>query len=199
MRVNFYAVLCYALFGAISASARTPSLQAVLAEVEDAAAKLHSHESELLLLTERLDEYDTRLHKLLSAKPEELAQKIQQLEKDQKVLAKTLATLTSSLKEMQNSLQSKLQDLQKDYKLLSQDLKFFRRSLQALVDGSTPGAFPDFSDPVPSHIYIVSPGDNLSSIAKKYKISVNELKKINKLNSDLIYTGQRLCLPMNTQ
>ncbi|WP_143290423.1 LysM peptidoglycan-binding domain-containing protein, partial [Chlamydia psittaci] len=48
-------------------------------------------------------------------------------------------------------------------------------------------------------IYIVSPGDNLSSIAKKYKISVNELKKINKLNSDLIYTGQRLCLPMNTQ
>ncbi|MCC5804316.1 LysM peptidoglycan-binding domain-containing protein [Rossellomorea vietnamensis] len=40
--------------------------------------------------------------------------------------------------------------------------------------------------------YKVKTGDTLSAIAKKYKTSVSNLKKINHLNSDRIYVGQVL-------
>ncbi|ANH78581.1 LysM peptidoglycan-binding domain-containing protein [Candidatus Chlamydia sanziniae] len=178
---------------------KPPPLQALLAEIEDATVRLSSHETEIAFLVERLDEQDTKLQKLSSTKPEQLAQKIHQLEVDQKTMAKTLAVLTASVKDVQATLQNKLQEIQKEYKILSQDLRLVRRSLLALVDGSTPGAYPDFSDAVPDYIYIVNPGDSLSKIAKKYKLSVTELKKTNKLDSDIIYTGQRLCLPTSKQ
>ncbi|WP_201456455.1 LysM peptidoglycan-binding domain-containing protein [Chlamydia sp. 17-3921] len=195
----FFWVLCFSWYGILYASVKSPSLHAILAEVEDASAKLLSYETELFMLAERLDEQDSRLQKLFSSKPETLVQRIQQLEKDQKTLTKTLSVLTTSIKDIQTSIQERLQEVQKDYKLLHQDLKFLRRSLQALVDSSSPGAYPDFSDPTPKNIHIVTPGDSLSSIANKYKTTVQELKKTNKLNSDLIYAGQKLCLPTNKQ
>jgi LysM repeat protein len=42
-------------------------------------------------------------------------------------------------------------------------------------------------------IYIVKKGDNLTKIAKKYKTTVQNLKKINNIkNSNLIYVGQKI-------
>ena len=43
--------------------------------------------------------------------------------------------------------------------------------------------------------YIVKPGDNLYAISKMYKVSVDDLKKANKLNSDIINVGQILVIP----
>lgn len=43
--------------------------------------------------------------------------------------------------------------------------------------------------------YIVIPGDSLSLIAKKFGITVEELKTINKLTSNIIYVGQKLTIP----
>ncbi|WP_100934371.1 LysM peptidoglycan-binding domain-containing protein [Candidatus Chlamydia corallus] len=186
-------------FGHLYAGGKSPSLQGVVAEIEDISAKLASHEAEIVMLSERLDEQDSKCQKLTATKPETLAQKIRELESDQKALAKTLAVLTASVKDLQTNLQSKLQEIQKDHKALAQDLRLVRRSLLALVDSSSPGAYADFSDSVPEHIYIVCQGDSLSKIAKKYKLSVTELKKINKLDSDAIYAGQRLCLQRNKQ
>ena len=45
-----------------------------------------------------------------------------------------------------------------------------------------------------SNIYIVKQGDTLWSIAKRKNISVDELKRINKLSSNLLYVGQVLYL-----
>ncbi|EPP34729.1 lysM domain protein [Chlamydia ibidis] len=174
---------------------KSPSLQVVLAEVEDASRKLMSCESELVLLSERLDEQETRLEKLSSAKPEEFAKKIHQLEIEQKTLAKTLSVLTALVKDMQSSIQTKFQEIQKDNKVLSQDIRLLRRSLLALVDGSSLEAYPDFSDHVPEHIHVVKSGETLGKIATKYQISVSELKKLNKLESDVIYANQKLSLP----
>ncbi|MBS8265661.1 peptidoglycan endopeptidase [Mesobacillus boroniphilus] len=46
--------------------------------------------------------------------------------------------------------------------------------------------------------YTVKRGDTLSQIAISYKTSVPELKKVNKLSSDLIYINQQLTVPSKT-
>lgn len=45
------------------------------------------------------------------------------------------------------------------------------------------------------NIYIVQKGDSLYSIAKKFNISVNELKSINSLTTNMISIGQKLIIP----
>ncbi len=45
-----------------------------------------------------------------------------------------------------------------------------------------------------NRIYIVRRGDNLSSIAKKYKTSIRKLKRINRLRSSKINVGQKIYL-----
>ncbi|WP_238374151.1 LysM peptidoglycan-binding domain-containing protein [Chlamydia caviae] len=179
------------------AANKTPSIQAVLAEVEDASAKLLCHESEIQMLADRIDEHDGKIQRLSSIKPESFTKQIQQLEIEQKTLAKTVAVLTSSVKDIQTTLNNKLQEIQKDHKTLSQDIRLLRRSLLALIDGSSPETYTDLSDEIPAHIHVVKPGETLGKIAAKYKISVSELKKLNKLNSDIIYANQKLCLPEN--
>lgn len=170
-------------------------MQAILAEIEDASSKLSAHETELSLLAERLDEQDTKLQKLAPQDGE--AKKIKQLDNELKTLAKTVSVLVATVKDIQNSIQKKFEEIQVNHKQLSQDLRLLRRSLHALVEDSSLEHSPDFSDDVPSHLHIVAPGDTLGKIAAKYNISVSELKKLNKLNSDTIYVGQKLRIRPN--
>jgi len=44
--------------------------------------------------------------------------------------------------------------------------------------------------------YIVSSGDTLYSIAKKFDISVNKLKEINDLSTNMLSIGQKLIIPV---
>lgn len=52
-----------------------------------------------------------------------------------------------------------------------------------------------YMPPSGSNIYIVKSGDSLWSIAKKYNISVEELKAANNLSSNLLSIGQSLKIP----
>jgi len=45
--------------------------------------------------------------------------------------------------------------------------------------------------------YIVQSGDYLSTIARKYKTSVNKIKIENNLKGDRIYVGQKLTIPQD--
>lgn len=45
------------------------------------------------------------------------------------------------------------------------------------------------------NVYIVKSGDSLWSIAKKFGVSVDELKRANNLNSNLLSIGQKLTIP----
>ena len=47
--------------------------------------------------------------------------------------------------------------------------------------------------------YIVKSGDSLWSIAKKYNVSVDSLKSINNLNSNLLSIGQELVIPQTEE
>ena len=46
-------------------------------------------------------------------------------------------------------------------------------------------------------VYIVKKGDTLYSISKKYSISIEEIKKLNKINNDAITVGTQLILKKN--
>lgn len=48
-------------------------------------------------------------------------------------------------------------------------------------------------------VYVVVPGDSLWSIAKKYNITVDELKSYNQLNSNLLTIGQELIIPETSE
>lgn len=45
-------------------------------------------------------------------------------------------------------------------------------------------------------IYTVKSGDNLYSIARRYNVTVNEIKSLNNLSSNLISIGQKLSIPI---
>lgn len=193
MNVNFFSCFFIVCFSCSSLLAKpAPSLQAVLAEIEDASSKISAHETELSLLAERLDEQDTKIQKISSPQEAHLKQKLNYLESEYKTLVKTVAALTAAMKELQNLVQQKLEEAKANHKQLSQDLRLLRRSLHALLEESSLEHTPDFSDDVPSHLHIVAPGDTLSKIATRYHMTVAELKTLNKLNSDTIYTGQKL-------
>lgn len=47
--------------------------------------------------------------------------------------------------------------------------------------------------------YIVQPGDTLSALSLAAKVTVSDLKALNKLSKDALYIGQKLSLPKGTQ
>ncbi len=49
-----------------------------------------------------------------------------------------------------------------------------------------------------TNTYVVKLGDTFYSIAKKYNVSVNDLKNANNLNDNLLIVGQELIIPSNT-
>lgn len=57
------------------------------------------------------------------------------------------------------------------------------------------------TDQSPAHqaIHLVRPGDTLGAIARRYKVSVADLKKANGLRTDLIRVGQKLPIPEKSE
>jgi N-acetylmuramoyl-L-alanine amidase len=47
----------------------------------------------------------------------------------------------------------------------------------------------------PSQEYVIARGDTLSAIAKRYNVSIADLRSANGLNGSVIKVGQRLKIP----
>lgn len=62
--------------------------------------------------------------------------------------------------------------------------------------GTNPGSPKNRSDGKPYHIYTVRRGDSLWKISRKYNVTVSQLKALNNLQSDMIYPGQKLKIPV---
>ena len=69
--------------------------------------------------------------------------------------------------------------------------------VKAIADYIGTPYYPPNSTPTQSGTYTVVKGDTLYSIANKYGISVNELKALNNLNTNIISIGQKLKVPGN--
>ena len=68
----------------------------------------------------------------------------------------------------------------------------YKNLTEAVVRGVLKYINYDVVPNIDSDIYVVKKGDSLWSIAKKYGVSVDELKRINKLSSNLLSVGQTL-------
>ncbi len=56
-------------------------------------------------------------------------------------------------------------------------------------------ALKDMSIPKSSQIHVVSKGDTLYSVSKKYNVSLERLVQLNKIKDQTIYLGQELIIP----
>ena len=61
---------------------------------------------------------------------------------------------------------------------------------QLIIPGKSTG------ENVSTTIYTVKNGDNLYSIARRYNVTVNEIKSLNNLTSNLLSIGQKLSIPI---
>lgn len=61
---------------------------------------------------------------------------------------------------------------------------------QLIIPGKSTG------ENVNTIIYTVKSGDNLYSIARRYNVTVNEIKSLNNLSSNLLSIGQKLSIPI---
>ncbi|NEY72862.1 LysM peptidoglycan-binding domain-containing protein [Bacillus mesophilus] len=80
-------------------------------------------------------------------------------------------------------------DQLKQLNALPNDMIFVGQTLKVAVDAPTT---------VPTQTYTVQSGDSLSVIAKRYNLSVDELKRINNLPNDMIFVGQTLKVTSTT-
>ena len=78
------------------------------------------------------------------------------------------------------------------------DVSQLKNNWQKYADATIDGVlnYINYSSKLDEGIYIVKAGDNLYSIAKKYNTTVNELKKMNNLDSDELYIGQNIKIPV---
>ena len=132
----------------------------------------------------------------LTAQSEDLQFRYQQLQK-------TIEKLQTDLVELRKAVASAGGDAPADLKRLEDRIAAVdaarQKDRQAIIEqlakelsGGTPGKTPVKSD---GKEHVVQKGDNLTTIARQYGISVADLKKANSLTGNEIKVGQKLVLP----
>ena len=83
-------------------------------------------------------------------------------------------------------------DNESDSKRLNQNIEKYAEAVVKAIAEYIGVAYSENKDNEDTNYYIVQPGDTLYSISKRYGISVDELKSINNLKSNLLTIGQKL-------
>lgn len=173
------------------------TLHEVQTNLDDLRHDINCFQTELQILDGRIKYYENTLTTLKQhdlekqqAKIDQLTQQIQQLEKKWLILdkhqqgdAKELHELSSHANETVAALgqfKDRIGELERE--ILSQNRRF---------DDATKGVHADFK------LYKVKPGDSLEKIARAHKTGVDQIKKLNGLEHDLIVVGQELKIPVD--
>jgi LysM repeat protein len=156
-----------------------PAINDLRMEIADLKHALHGTEVEIKLLEERVESAEgthttTSLHET-----SDLKRKISALEKNIDKLAADIRSLTHFSTQTSSTLSVyRDQICTIDNKL--DEIAKLRSTLSQLSKPSS---------------YQVKAGDSLEKIARKYQVSVEQLKQENHLSSDRIVIGQELAIP----
>jgi LysM repeat protein len=153
--------------------------------------KLLDQEEVILSLKEQLvDEQNNKLEELQHALLN-FNRKIALLEKKQEELGADIKNLVTHANETTTAIsqyKDKIYEIEKH--VISQNKKFdevakVKKTLEHLS-----------SEPKSEMLsYVIREGDSLQKISKQFSVSIEELKKINHLKEDLIFSGQTLQIP----
>lgn len=182
------------------------TLHKIRTEVEDLKHDLNTSDIELHILEGKLIDQEETLGMLKehmmesqTEKIEDLQQlissfnkKISTLEKKQEEILSDLRQLGTHANETTTALsqyKDKICEMEKT--LLFQNKKFeelakLKKNLESFSSETSKGDLQS---------YTIREGDSLQKISKQHSVSVEELKKINHLKDDLIFSGQVILVP----
>lgn len=175
------------------------ALEEMRSELADLKHSLHAHQTELNLIDEKMRNQSDSLKgskqkgqadPLLFAP---LEKRIAQLEKMQEKISADLRSFHNQASVAAEALQQVKQQIAQQAERLNEVSKL-KDALTAL--NKTMGLRPPSSSEAPAipSTYTVRRGDSLKAIANRYHLSVEELKRLNNLQSDRILVGQELKL-----
>jgi len=183
------------------------TLQEVQTNIDDSRHDIHCFRSELDIIDGRLRQLETNLSSFKTAyltnlenRCDYLAKQIAELENKTSGYESTHKGSSSNLKRLSEhanetshvleQFKSRMNEIEKSVsqqnKKLDEVTKL-RRVIEKLADDE---------DSSGDYIYYkVVSGDSLERIAKKYHVTIDEIKKANQLAKDLIVVGQKLKIP----
>lgn len=190
MKKGFY---LFALFFALPllGNSRSPSelkltLQELRGRLSDLDRQCYAQKVELELLSEKILALEGKVQTKQSHLPFE--QRLSAMEQTQKTLTEDLKTLKTYLNDRTSSLTSCEEKILELEKQLSNECSTLKGSLQSMIS-----ILEDEEGDV--FTYTVKPGDSLGKIAVENKTNTRTIKKLNGLEGDTIYVGQKLKLP----
>jgi len=142
-----------------------------------------------------LEKYQIRLDKL-DKLIDELSKELHKLDTKEKNVAADIRQLSSHANETTSALtqyKNRINELEKE--IFSQNKKLEEVAKLNFTLQTVMKSLREVAGAKAENIYKVKSGDSLEKIAKIYKVSVEEIKKANHLDQDLIVVGQELIIP----
>jgi LysM repeat protein len=184
------------------------TLHKIRTEVEDLKHDLNTSDIELHILEGKLLDQEEELHALKEQLVDEQNNKLQELQHALLTFNKKITTLEKKQEELNADIKhlvthandtttalsqykEKIYEIEKH--VLSQNKKFeevakVKKTLETLSSEQKNEVI----------TYVIREGDSLQKISKQFSISIDELKKINHLKDDLIFSGQTLHIPKSS-
>jgi LysM repeat protein len=188
------------------------AVQAVQIQLEDLLHKIHCLEADIRLLEERLALQEIKIEKEIAIsqevkgkKDKDVEKKVAFLEEKQEKVVKDIHQISSHANEMaksflqveekMQSLENRLKDVSKIKTTLDGVAKKLKEGADDSVASNSSSHGAHISQNNQGNIYKVKAGDSLEKIAKLNKVSIEAIKKANRLEKDKIMIGQELKLP----
>jgi LysM repeat protein len=127
---------------------------------------------------------------MLTASNAELKQRVARLEQDVRSLSNDVAALRKQIAADAEVRKNQLNNL------ASKITESTRQEKKAPV---MPKLVPQQTDNTEYVEHVVEKGTTLNALAKAYHVSVNDIKKANKLKNNNIYQGQKLLIPVSSK
>ena len=126
---------------------------------------------------------------MLTASNAELKQRVARLEQDVRSLSNDVAALRKQIAADAEVRKNQLDNLANK----------ITESTKQEKPAVTPQLVPQQKDNTEYVEHVVEKGTTLNALAKAYHVSVNDIKKANKLKNNNIYQGQKLLIPVSSK